>query len=176
MSQEFFIVYDLASGQEHMRGMGPEGITDIQRPPFGMAVLSLPQSVWTPTDRSGFEVEIGEALWERVKVRRDKAINGGALTPSGRVDSDEVSRTNITGAVVGAMLAQSNSMPFAIEWTLENNDFAVLDAAATIAMGVAVMGHVNDCHARARALRGAIEGAATVTDLLMIDIESGWPE
>ncbi len=114
-------------------------------------------------------------LWERAKAARDAAIDGGAPTPAGVVDSDALSRSNITGASIGAMLAQSSGAPFSVEWTLKNNSVVTLDAAQMIALGLAVLAHVNACHDHARALREQIEAAADVPALLQIDVSAGWP-
>lgn len=114
-------------------------------------------------------------LWEKVKAKRDLVIDGGAQTPIGVVDSDLLSRTNITGAAFGAFLAKSASQPFSIEWTAKDNSIHSLDADGMIALGVAVMHHTSAAHDTARTLRTAIEAGADVPTLLLIDISSGWP-
>lgn len=114
-------------------------------------------------------------IWEQTKAKRDAVIDGGAASALGVVDSDAPSRSNISGAVLGALIAQSASAPFTIEWTAKDNSVHTLDAAQMIALGLAVLSHVNAAHDNARALRSEIEAAADVSTLLSIDIEAGWP-
>ncbi|MDF0543326.1 DUF4376 domain-containing protein [Sphingobium sp. H39-3-25] len=115
------------------------------------------------------------AVWLAAKAKRDAIINSGAMTPSGLVDSDEISRSNIAGATMAAMLAQQAGQSFSIEWTLATNDVVTLDAEQMIGVGLATMSHVNSAHDRARALRTEIESATDLVALLTMDLETGWP-
>lgn len=115
------------------------------------------------------------ARWMAVKALRDGRIDGGAPTPIGVVDSDLLSRTNITGASVAAQVAKAAGAPFAISWTDKANAVHTLDADGMIMLGLAVMGHVDACHDRARALRTEIEAAVDHAALDAIDITTGWP-
>ncbi len=113
--------------------------------------------------------------WEAVKDKRNAIIDGGATTPAGAVDSDPLSRSNISGATMGALLAKQAGQAFAIVWTLLDNSIVALDADGMIALGRAVMGHVNAAHDRARQLRAQIDDAETLAALLRLDMDSGWP-
>lgn len=113
--------------------------------------------------------------WEAVKAARDAHESGGAASPLGVVDSDPVSIGRITGAVVMAQVALGAGAPFTIDWTMADNSTETHDAAAMIAMGVAVGAHVDAVHAHARTLRGEIEAATTLEALAAIDFEGGWP-
>lgn len=115
------------------------------------------------------------ARWAEVKALRDVCESGGAATPLGTVDSDPVSIGRITGAVVMAQVALSAEAPFSIDWTMADNSVVAHDAAAMIAMGVAVGAHVDAVHARARTLRAALDEAASIAALDAIDITTGWP-
>jgi len=114
-------------------------------------------------------------IWNAAKDQRDLHIDGGAMTPSGPVDSDSEARSNISGAVIGALVAKQAGAPYSITWTMLDNSAAPLNADQMIALGLAVLAHVDACHDRARQLRAAIEGAADMAELLSIDVTAGWP-
>jgi len=116
------------------------------------------------------------AKWGTVKVKRDAVQTGGCLTPSGRVQTDLESRGLINGAVTMALIAQSSSQPYSIAFTLADNSTVTLDAAAMIALGVAVGAFIAAAHAHSVALRSAIDAATTSSELDAINIEEGWPE
>lgn len=114
-------------------------------------------------------------IWGLARDQRDEHIDGGAMTPFGAVDSDAEARSNITGAATGALIAKVSNLPYSVTWTMLDNSTATLDADGMLAMGLAVLAHVNACHDRARQLRTAIESAATMAELLAIDVTAGWP-
>ena len=117
------------------------------------------------------------AIWARAKAIRDGlAEEPGAtvVTPFGTVQSDAGSQRNIMGLVLMALVAKSAGAPFSEPFTMADNSVVSLDADQMIALGVAVGKRVASIHARARALRGEIEGATTRTALKNIDVKSGW--
>jgi hypothetical protein len=77
------------------------------------------------------------------------------------VDSDPESRVKISGAVQLAML----SPEFSIAWTMEDNSSVNHDAAAMIALGIAVGQHVAQCHATAQSLRSQLEAANSIAEI-----------
>jgi len=115
------------------------------------------------------------AVWADAKAQRDSHIDGGALTPVGMVDSDELARSNISGATIAALIAKQANAAYSVTWTMLDNSTVVLDADGMIAMGLAVLAHVNACHDRARVLRAEIEAASDMAELLAIDVLHGWP-
>jgi len=86
-----------------------------------------------------------------------------------------LSRTNIAGAALAAVIAKSAAAPFQITWTFADNSTADLDADEMIGLGVTVMAHVDACYAAARTLRSAIDAAPDMAALLSINLEQGWP-
>lgn len=114
--------------------------------------------------------------WEMVKAARARAEIWGCTTPHGRVDSDPESRLKISGAVQMAMLAQQAGQPFTIDWTMQDNSVAPHDAAAMLAMGLAVGEHIAACHAAALAKRNLIEAADTPEAIEAVDPDAGWPD
>lgn len=140
-----------------------EGQTSHEIP---VECIAVPTLNLTP-----LRLEIGE----KVKAARDHAIDSGAPSPVGPVDSDGPARINISGAALGAAIAKQAGQPFSLTWTLLDNSTATLDADGMMAVGLSVLAHVNACHARARQFRTAIEEAATISELLAIDVTAGWP-
>lgn len=172
---EFWFIYNIASGQIMFKGNGGAGLAAQQIVPVGFVLIIVPQVIWDEGAATTNLPALQSAVWEQVKARRDAAIDGGATTPSGVVDSDALSRSNISGAVLAAVIAQAAGAPFSMDWTLKDNSVVTLDAADMIAVGLAVMSHVNSAHAVARVLRATIEAATDVGTLLQIDITAGWP-
>lgn len=114
-------------------------------------------------------------IWEAARTLRNAAIDAGAPTPFGVVDSDEQARSNVSGAALGALIAKSAGAPYSATWTMLDNSTVTLDADGMIGLGLSVLTHVNACHERARALRTEIEAAADMAELLAIDVTAGWP-
>ena len=119
---------------------------------------------------------IRAARWTLVKAGRDRAEWWGCSTMLGRVDTDPESQRKTSGAVQLAMIAQAAGVPFAIDWTMQDNSVAAHDAAAMIAMGVAVGQHVAACHAAALIKRQALADAADVAAIEVVDVDTGWPD
>lgn len=116
------------------------------------------------------------ALWSIVKTVRDQHIDGGVSVPGiGTFDSDPLSRSNINGAVTGALVAGQLGQPFEVSWKLADNSIETLDGPAMIAAGMAVMQHVAACHANSQVLGTAIMAAPDGAALDAINIGVGWP-
>lgn len=173
--KEHMIAYDFATGAERWRISGTQGDAKRQRLPLGTGILIVSEGAFNTVVITDIDAgEIRPVLWEQVKEKRDAVIDGGAPTPAGVVDSDGLSRSNINGAVMAAVLSNMAGQPFAVTWTMADNSVALLNAEQMIAVGVAVMTHVNAAHEHARVLRVAIESAETTAALLQIDLHTGW--
>lgn len=173
---EYFFIYNLTSGMEAWRGSGEPGSAVGLVLPSEFRAVIVSQADWQNISLAEIPVARAQGyIWDMVKTKRDAVIDGGAASAIGMVDSDALSRSNISGAALGALIAQSASAPFSMEWTAKDNSVHTLDAAQMIALGLAVLSHVNAAHDNARALRAEIEAAAAVTELLTIDISAGWP-
>lgn len=108
----------------------------------------------------------------KLKARRDTAEWAGVQTGQGEVDSDPDSQRKISGAVTMAMLGGES---FSMQWRMKDNSVVTLNAAQTIAMGVAVGQHVAACQVNKNTIDSLIEACTTVEELLAVDIEEGWP-
>lgn len=160
-----YVVFDLTTGEPTKWGQCQPELLDAQAEAGQRALATSALNV--EGNRSVF--------WQDVKTVREAHLNGGASTPFGAVDSNEVARSNITGAALAATLSKSVDQPFSVNWTMLDNSVEALDADQMIGLALAVLAHVNACHDRARALRGQIDAATDMAELLAIDIQSGWP-
>jgi hypothetical protein len=160
-----FVVFNTSTGEALQWGTCQDDMVEAQA---GAGETALATSSLTAEGNRA-------ALWEVVKVHRTARIDGGAATPWGMVQTDTLSRSNISGAVLAALIAKSASQPFAITWTFADNSTAALGADEMIGLGSMVMAHVDACYAAARTLRSAIDRAADMAALLAIDLAAGWP-
>lgn len=128
---------------------------------------------WDPATATMFpDVEkLRPRRWSWIKERREAAQLGGCMTPLGRVDTDPASQLKVAGSVQMAMLAQLAGAPFSVEWTMQDNSVVAHDAAAMIAMGLAVGQHVAACHEAAVARRLQLEAATTPEEIEAVT----WP-
>lgn len=111
--------------------------------------------------------------WMKLKAARDSVEWSGFDVPDlGRFDSDTVSQSKIIGATLAAQLAEGAGIPYAIDWTLQNNDVVTLDRAAMDTVGFALMAHLNAIHQRGRLIREAITAATTVDAVTGISWDS----
>lgn len=116
-----------------------------------------------------------EEKWGAVKNLRDEKIASGCNVPGlGVFDTDAVSRSNINGAVTGAMMAKAAAAPFSIGWKLAGNGVIQLDADEMLYVGQTVLGYVSACHGNSQTLGVAIQTASDKATLDAIDINSGW--
>ena len=132
---------------------------------------------WVVRNKSAQELAVAKlAKWEAVKTLRDQHIDGGCfILGTGTFDSDPISRSNITGAALGASISASQEQEFSISWKLADNSIKTLNGAQMIAVGMGVLTHVATCHAVAQQFGLAIDAATTFTALNAIDLDTGWP-
>lgn len=102
-----------------------------------------------------------QAQWLAIKRARATAEAAGFTWNGARFDSDAVAQSRIQGAVQLATLANANSQPFSIDWTLADNTVRALNGAEMVAVGLALGQHIQAVHAHARALRQQLNAAAT---------------
>lgn len=101
--------------------------------------------------------------WAEIKSARGaQEAAGFTVEGVGTFDSDADSRARIVGAVTAAKIAQDAGQPYTIAWTLADNSTADLDAAGIIAVGSALLAHIDAIHQRSRALREQIDAAQTL--------------
>jgi Domain of unknown function (DUF4376) len=114
-----------------------------------------------------------EALWEAVKGKCEAVASGGCIVPSlGPIDTTSESRILILGSLETAKILGD---AYSDVWTMADNSHLPIDGTGILAISLAAGAHIQACWARRRALRDAIDAAATRAELDAIDITTGWP-
>jgi len=134
----------------------------------------FPVRVWSTAPFALSEAK--RIAWDKARAYREEQANGGCASPLGRVDTDADSQRKVNGAVTAAMAAQMLGMPFTpIPWTMEDDSIVLHDAPAIIAMGLAVIGHIQTCQANGNAIRAQIDAAETPEAAFAVDRTAGYP-
>jgi hypothetical protein len=103
-----------------------------------------------------------------INAGRDAAISGGAVTPFGTFDTGLDSRGKINGAVTMALLQATAGAAYEVSWTLADDSAVTLTGAQMMQAGGAVALHVDAMHQRSRVLKGRIDAATTVAEVLAV--------
>jgi hypothetical protein len=109
-----------------------------------------------------------------VNTIRDRKIAEGCNTPSGVVDTDDKSLRNIMAVYQAASLALLTDSPFQVTWRLKDNTEVVLGASDVLAVGNAVLAHIQACYARSWVLKQEIDEAETEQEIDAVLIGIGW--
>jgi hypothetical protein len=167
---------ELATNEERAH-LGIVAIEEPESPPSDSTVLGstltgddAPTRVWTIQEP---DLSDCKAIYKaRAEAIRDAKVNGGCMTPSGRVDTTLESRMNISGSVQMAGLLGAG---FNAQWRREDNTYATLNAAAMAAVGLAAGTHVATCYNACFAIKDAIDAATTVAAVRAISLDTGYP-
>jgi len=111
--------------------------------------------------------ELKAEKWAQVKALRDQRVDGGHMG----FDTDLVSRTNLMGASLGAVLNPSITIP----WKMADNSVVMLTAEEIKTAAEAILAFVTACHEHSQTLGAAIEAADDQAALDAITITDGWP-
>lgn len=98
------------------------------------------------------------------------AIDSGFEYDGHIYDSDARSQTNI----IGTANAYSAGIPLpeGFTWRTKNNENIPMDGEGVVALGAALLAHVNSCYARSWQLKALIEAAETRPELDAIEWDS----
>lgn len=83
----------------------------------------------------------------------------------GEFSSDAESKQNIDGASQAALMAVVGGAPFSIDWSLHDDTVVTLDGTEMMAVGQALMAHINAAHIASRVINTAIEAATTIEEI-----------
>jgi hypothetical protein len=97
------------------------------------------------------------------------AIDSGFEHEGHRYDSDLVSRTNIIGTATGVQAGIA--LPQGFTWRTSDNENVPMDGPGVIALGAALLQHVNTQYATSWALKAQIDAATTPEEVAAIS----WP-
>ncbi|WP_157664832.1 DUF4376 domain-containing protein [Bordetella genomosp. 9] len=106
---------------------------------------------------------------ERITEACLRAIDSGFDYGGHRYDSDLVSRTNIIGTATGVQAGIP--LPAGFTWRTSDNENVPLDGPGVIALGAALLQHVNQQYALSWQLKAQIEAATTAEEVAAIS----WP-
>lgn len=104
-------------------------------------------------------------LRERIKARRDEAMNAGISIGGMPVATDDTSQNRLSGAALSAFMDPA----YSLRWKTSDGSFIDLDAAQVIAIATAVRAHVQACFSHEADLLAAINADGSP------DIDAGWP-
>lgn len=122
---------------------------------------------------------------ETVKALRDSKEEDTALTPFGRIDTNEKSAKRLNALLGTSVAALVTGAPWqTISWTLADNTELVIDTPTKgLQLTSAVMSALNALHIRAKVLKAEINAItldpkdprAAFAKLRAIDVTAGWP-
>lgn len=113
-----------------------------------------------------------DALRVQVNALRDAKRDGGLMvTNLGPVQTDPLSRSAIQDLAAEARAA--GALP--VQFILANNERVPLQPAEVVALHVAVGRHVRRIGEAAQTHKELIEAAASLADLNLLNISTGWP-
>lgn len=174
---EFFIIYDVPTGQELMRGSGPEGTARLQSLSATKGVVLIGQEEFAnnvPLEALDAD-QLRASLWEFAKTIRATFAIAGAETSWGVVDSQPYNIQNLQLKAGVAMLRKSRGDDAPLEFTMKDNSVVSLTPTEMMVMAGEAMEYVDAIYNYARDLRGRMEAAETAQQVLAVDIFRGWP-
>ena len=174
---EFFVLYDVSSGEELMRGNGPEGTARLQPlgPSRGVVTIGHEEFANQVPLHDINPEQLRASLWEFAKTIRATFAVGGALTSWGVVDSHPLHIQNLQLKAGVAMLRNSRGDEAPLEFTMKDNSVVSLTPTEMLVMAGEAMEYVDGIYNYARDLRGQMDAAETAQQVLAIDIFRGWP-
>jgi hypothetical protein len=98
-------------------------------------------------------------------------LDGGFEFAGLRFDSDERSRSLLTGGALSAQIALISATPWSKDWTLENNSVVTITPEQMIAVAQAMDVHIQGAYDRGVQIRQAIEAAQNLAQLQAITWE-----
>ena len=123
-------------------------------------------------DPTSLEAKRSKTL-RRINEMREAVVNGGCLTPSGVVDTNEISRNNVAAACQVALRASLTEAPYSVVWRLLDNSEVTVDAAGMLAIGDAVLFHVDRAYRLSWTLKAQVEAATSIEQIDNIPLV-GW--
>lgn len=112
-------------------------------------------------------------MWRQVKQIREERSQAGCDTAKGVMDTSEASLINLLGA---DRMAEKMGAAFTMSWTMADNSQIEHNAEDIQAAAMAVGVFRATVHGVSQMLRGQIEAAKNIEDILSIDIYNApWP-
>jgi hypothetical protein len=106
---------------------------------------------------------------------RTRTETSGFMFNGHPIDSDRDSILRINNAATTAVTSILTGSEFATVWSCADGYEMPLDAQGVLAMQAALSAHGQACHNRAKALKGLIDAPDTDFNILLSEIQIGWP-
>lgn len=174
---EFFVIYQVPTGLEVIRGSGPEGTARLQSlsPDKGVVVIPVDDYLaQTPL----LEIDPGalrSSLWDFAKTVRTRIAIGGAATQWGVVDSSPIDLQNLQLKAGVAMFQKHLGDETPLRFTLKDNTAVSLYPDEILVLVGQALAFVDGVYEHARQLRAALDAAQTPQEVLGVDVFRGWP-
>jgi Domain of unknown function (DUF4376) len=127
---------------------------------------------WAPNAMPGTAYRaLKTRMVQQLQTARALAESDGVMVDGNVWSTDAASQTKYVGILVFVSLNPAYSG----SWKSHNNGFVTLDAAGVTGVCYAVMAYLEACFAWERDTLALIDAAATVEDLLAVDMYGGRP-
>jgi len=161
------VQYDTGANTGHIE------FVDASKPNMGLGKAKFDKLFYPYIQKWKAQGSIPERTLEQVKIDQRQQINSkrDTLEQSGfpylgkNIDSNPVSVQRITVSVQAAQAAISASQPFSVNWTCQDNEILILDAAQMLGMPVALATYANTIHQHAIEKKALIDAATTVAEV-----------
>lgn len=163
----------------------PRGITEVDLPMDVLTELNPIDAVeqWLVTapaspfvsgdiDVDASELDQAKANKRRqLLIQRDSLEFAGVNVPDvGLVPTDAASQRLLTGAVVLAMIALSQGMPYSMPFAMKDGTVFTFDATSIVSTSVAIGVYVSAVYVAHRAAVAAIDAATTIEEVNAVQI------
>lgn len=115
-----------------------------------------------------------EHFKSKLATRRWTAETSGIAIDNLVYATDRESQIKYTAIAVA--ISQADPQTWSVNWKTSDGQFVTLNSAQMMYRTNIVMGYVQGCFNREYALQSEIDACSTVEELLLLDIDSGWPE
>jgi hypothetical protein len=115
-----------------------------------------------------------EHLKSKLATRRWAAETAGITIDDLVYSTDRESQIKYTAIAVA--ISQADPQTWSVNWKTSDGQFITLNSTQMMYRTNIVMGYVQGCFNREYAIQSEIEACSTVEELLLVDIDSGWPE
>jgi hypothetical protein len=115
-----------------------------------------------------------EHLKSKLATRRWTAETAGITIDDLIYSTDRESQIKYTAIAVA--ISQADPQTWSVNWKTNDGQFITLNSTQMMYRTNIVMGYVQGCFNREYAIQSEIEACSTVEELLLVDIDSGWPE
>lgn len=115
-----------------------------------------------------------EHLKSKLAERRWTAETAGITIDNLVYATDRESQIKYTAIAVA--ISQADPQTWSVNWKTSDGQFVSLNSTQMMTRTNIVMGYVQGCFNREYVIQSEMDACSTVEELLLVDINSGWPE